>query len=52
MTLQQFKQRLDEKTDNLRSIEEVLMARHCFDQGQPVHLTQKAIEDRRAGIAQ
>ncbi len=48
----QFKQRLDEKVDGLRSIEEVVLARHCWDAGLSVHLAQRAIEDRRKGISQ
>ena len=51
MTAQQFKQRLDEKID-LQSVQEVLMARKCYEANLSVHLTIKAIHDRRLGIVQ
>jgi len=52
VTVVQWKDRLEEKVGGLQSVQEVLIARQCWDSGLSVHLTQKAIEDRRKGISQ
>lgn len=52
LTIAQWKVRLEDKVDGLRSMDEVMMARSCWDHGLSVHKAQKAIEDRRKGIVQ
>lgn len=52
MTQQQWHQRLTDKVDGFRTIEEALMARACYDNALSVHKAQRAIEDRRKGISQ
>jgi hypothetical protein len=52
VTQPQWKDRLDEKVNGLRTIEEHAIARLCWEHGMSVHKTQRAIEDRRKGISQ
>lgn len=47
MTIAQFKWRLEEKVGDFQSVDEAIVARHSFEHGLSVHLTQKKIEQMR-----